>query len=135
MVSSGKLHELWQYLGPFDLSFEQFYKWIPAIGSDCTSIAAGIYYCVWVEDAGTPEDPAETTAPPTSTTAPPPSSTTGAGVVTPTPTQEGIVDGCTKFDKCVDGDGSGTITEEYGMSFEDFFMWNPDIGDECLNEG
>lgn len=110
----------------FDLTFEQFYKWNPAIGSDCTTMAAGTYYCVWVEGTETPEDPTETTAPP-------PSSTSGGGVVTPTPTQEGMVDGCTKFHKCVDGDGCDTITEEYGISFKDFVKWNPDIGDECLN--
>lgn len=58
------------------------YTWNPAVGSDCSSLFLGYYYCVGVP--GTPTSKPSVTSVPT-TTSPP------AG---PTPTQTGIISSC-----------------------------------------
>ncbi len=115
------------FLALFGLTFDQFYAWNPAIGSDCTTMAAGTYYCVEVPGSGD----SDTDPIPTTTDVPPPSTTSG-GVVTPTPTQEGMVSGCTTFHQCVKGDGCWALSQEYGISLDDFYAWNPAVGTDCL---
>ncbi|KAL4936502.1 hypothetical protein BDV06DRAFT_233336 [Aspergillus oleicola] len=50
---------------------------------------------------------------------------------TPTPTQAHMVSGCTGFHHVESGDECGTIAAKYDIPVQDFYDWNPDIGDEC----
>lgn len=65
---------------------------------------------------------------PTSTTA---TTTTTTGMTTPTPTQAGMVSGCTKFHKVADGDQCSTIASDYGITLDNFYDLNPGVGDSC----
>ncbi|KAL4782868.1 hypothetical protein BJX76DRAFT_358502 [Aspergillus varians] len=50
---------------------------------------------------------------------------------TPTPTQPNMVKGCTKFHQVQSKDECDTIASQYKISVNDFYDWNPDIGDNC----
>lgn len=76
--------------------------------------------------------PKETTFSPTSSTTSSPSSTS-SGVATPTPTQPGMTEDCTKFHMVKDGDTCASIADKYGISQADFLAWNPDVGEDCKN--
>jgi LysM repeat protein len=53
------------------------------------------------------------------------------GVATPTPVQDGMADGCTAFYKVQSGDGCWAIANDHDISLDDFYSWNPAIGDDC----
>ncbi|KAB5545791.1 LysM domain-containing protein [Coniochaeta sp. 2T2.1] len=85
-----------------------FYKWNPAIGSDCSSLWGGYYVCVGLP--GTPTTPITTTTKPATTTA---------------PTSQ-------KFYQVSAGDTCATIVSKYGsFSLSDFYSWNPAVGTDC----
>ncbi|RYO86656.1 hypothetical protein DL764_008976 [Monosporascus ibericus] len=99
-------------------TFADFLKWNPAVGDDCSGLWAETYYCVGVP--GTP------TAPPTTT---PPTPT---GDPKPSPTQDGLIDTCTKFYFAVAGDTCDKIVKAHGtFTFADFVNWNPAVGEDC----
>lgn len=98
----------------------QFIEWNPAVGSDCGGIWAKTYYCVGIP--GTP------TAPPISTTVAP-SSTAPAK---PSPTQEGLIESCTKFYFAVKNDNCANIVKKFGtFTLREFVTWNPAVGEDC----
>lgn len=102
------------------INVEDFGKWNPKVGAQCTGLWAKTYACVGVlGSTGSP------TAVPSTTT------TTGNGVVTPTPTQPGMVDNCNKFYLVKEGDGCADIITNNGISMEDFAKWNPRVGPRC----
>lgn len=68
------------------ISLVNFYAWNPAVKSDCSLLFLDYYVCVNVI-GNTP-----TTAPPTTTT-------TGNGITTPTPTQDGMTKNCSECRK------------------------------------
>lgn len=68
-------------LDNFELSMDNFYKMNPSVGSDCSGLALGAYYCILTTDIG-PQDPGEGGIPPSPTSTTPP---VGSG--TPTPIQ------------------------------------------------
>ncbi|RMY22481.1 hypothetical protein D0866_11929 [Hortaea werneckii] len=100
----------------FDITFAQLYKWNPSIGEDCANLWLGYAYCV---DASVSET---TTSSPTGST---------PSFVTPTPTQEGMTKSCNDFYKVKSGDSCYEIASYYGISLEDFYTYNPAVGDDC----
>ncbi|KAF4969333.1 hypothetical protein FSARC_3408 [Fusarium sarcochroum] len=100
--------------------FGEFFKWNPAVEKDCSGIWAETWYCVGVP--GTPTSPptktAETTAKPTGQK--------------PSPTQEGLIDSCTKFYFAEKGDTCAKIVSKHGtFDFDTFYKWNPAVGKDC----
>jgi hypothetical protein len=101
----------------------------PSITSDCGNYVTGKAYCVEAPvDSGT----SPTTAPIT-TNGPGPTTTTSAGngVTTPTPTQDGMVDGCNKFHFVEAKQNCDTIAKTYGITRAQFISYNPSVGDTC----
>jgi hypothetical protein len=70
--------------------------------------------CIGVGPSSSPTPTATTTA--TATTAT--SSSVG-------PTQTDTVAGCNEFYTVADGDGCDTIENEFGITFAQFYAWNP----------
>ncbi|RYO96244.1 hypothetical protein DL763_003318 [Monosporascus cannonballus] len=102
-------------------TFDQFLKWNPAVGKDCSGLWAKTYYCVGIP--GTPTARPATTSKPTTTTKAP------AG---PTPTQDGIVSNCKRYHLAVAGDTCQRIVDKYGaFSLANFKTWNPAVGSDC----
>ncbi|KAI7494236.1 hypothetical protein KC367_g8157 [Hortaea werneckii] len=101
----------------FDITFAQLYKWNPTIGEDCANLWLGYAYCVDASISAT-----ITTSSPTRST---------PSVTTPTPTQEGMTKSCNDFYKVKSGDGCYDIASHYGISLEDFYTYNPAVGDDC----
>ncbi len=102
---------------------EQFYAWNPDVGPNCGLLLAGFEYCVGV--IGMPTPHATTTATATAT------STATSGIVTPTPTQDGMVDNCNKFYLVQKGDTCAKVASKNGVSLEHFYKWNPSVGADC----
>ncbi|KAJ5524999.1 hypothetical protein N7494_011649 [Penicillium frequentans] len=92
-----------------------FYAWNPAIENEFTGLDVGDYV----------------SAPATITTSASKTATTITDVVTPTPTQTGMVSGCDEFYYVASGDDCEGIAGEYSISLDDFHEWNPAIGDMC----
>ncbi|KAH8673362.1 hypothetical protein BX600DRAFT_535950 [Xylariales sp. PMI_506] len=64
-----------------------------------------------------------------------PTSTAGAptsSMATPSPVQTGIVSGCTEFYEAVVGDSCDGIAANYGISLDQFYDWNPAVG-QCTD--
>jgi LysM repeat protein len=114
--SGDSCYSIVQSFGEF--SQDDFFKWNPSVGSDCSGLYAGYYYCVAVP--GTPTT--RTSVSPTVTSSP-----TG-----PSPTQSGIISSCTKYYKAVSGDSCSKISDSFGtFSVADFEKWNPAVGADC----
>ncbi|KAH9206729.1 hypothetical protein DL95DRAFT_347253 [Leptodontidium sp. 2 PMI_412] len=95
----------------FGITFAQFYAWNPAIGSNCGALWLGEAYCV----AGPPVA--------TSTT-----------VTAPAPTQSGITANCNAYTVTPSqGASCAAIESQYGITFAQFYAWNPAIGSGCTN--
>jgi LysM repeat protein len=99
------------------ISNADFLAWNPDVGPDCRNLKYDYYVCVGRDS--------------TSTT--PASTTTPTGIITPTPTQTGMVAGCDKFHKVEKGEGCQAILDHYGISLANFAAWNPDVGNDCRN--
>lgn len=97
------------------ITLDNFYDWNPGVGDNCGSLWLDYYVCVRVSSSTTK----------TTTT------TTTSALTTPTPTQAGMIDGCTEFHLVEDGDQCGTIAGSYGITTSDFYTWNPRVGDTC----
>ncbi|KAL8746230.1 MAG: hypothetical protein Q9190_001717 [Brigantiaea leucoxantha] len=98
----------------------QFETWNPAVGTDCSKLFLGYYYCIAIP--GTP-----TTRSTTSTTRT--TSTTSSG---PTPTQSGIISSCTTYYKAVSGDSCQVISDKFGtFTVAQFETWNPAVKSDC----
>jgi len=97
------------------ISLGDFYSWNPAVGEDCRSLIVGYHVCVGI--IGSP--------PPPTTTKP------GNGITTPTPTQSGMASNCNKFYRVQSGDQCGLIASENGVDLQNFYAWNPAVGDDC----
>lgn len=70
------------------LTEDQFVEWNPAVGTDCSGIKLGYYYCIW-----------------NGTAMPMPSTTT----VQPSPVQTGITSSCKAWYKASNGDDCDLI--------------------------
>lgn len=103
------------------ISLEDFVKWNPTVGSDCTKMQAGVHVCVGLIGGTT------TTNKPTTTT------TAGNGIQTPQPTQPGMVTNCKKFHFAATGVVCSQITSYQKISLADFLKWNTGISSDCKN--
>lgn len=103
----------------YGISFDQLFSWNPAVGSNCEMLQLGVNYCVALI-GGTP-----------STSTPPTVTTPANGVLTPTPIPSDTVKNCNKFHFVGSGDGCASITTKYGISFAQFYAWNPAVGSNC----
>ncbi|KAJ6094779.1 hypothetical protein N7467_002292 [Penicillium canescens] len=93
------------------LTDAQFIELNPAVGTDCSGIESGYYYCVI-----------------NGTSLPMPSTTT----VLPSAVQTGIVSTCTAWYQADDGDDCDLIVEEFGtFSQSDLLSWNPALQSDC----
>ncbi|KAJ5933735.1 carbohydrate-binding module family 50 protein [Penicillium verhagenii] len=115
--SDDTCEEIAEIFGTF--SEDDFLSWNPAVGSGCSNITAGDYYCVAVP--GTP-----TTATTTATTAT--YSTNGVG---PQPEQTGISDDCASYWLVGVDDTCEIIEEENSITEDQFLDWNPALGSDC----
>lgn len=96
-----------------DIALTNFYNWNPAVSS-CSNLWPSYYVCVGTEAITSK----------TSTSTPAKTTTTGGGVITPTPTQSGMVANCDKFYDVESGDGCYDIAASYGIALTDFYSWN-----------
>lgn len=87
----------------------------PSVKEDCSGIKIGNSYCVEVNRGEPIPSP---TAPGDGGSGPSPSPTAAP---TPSPVREGTVANCNKFHLAVTGDLYGTIAEQYGISFNQFY--------------
>lgn len=51
----------------------------------------------------------------------------------PGPTQSGIVSNCNKYTVVQAGGSCAAIESQYGITFAQFFGWNPAVGSNCEN--
>ncbi|TFK66093.1 hypothetical protein BDN72DRAFT_889204 [Pluteus cervinus] len=107
-------------INQYFLTESDFYKWNPAVSSDCTSgLWGGYAYCVGTSDA----------MPTRPTTTPPPSTTTLPAVPTPT-NPNSIVSNCNKYSQAVDGDYCYLFAEKNNISTTDLYAWNAVLGSD-----
>ncbi|KAK3395012.1 hypothetical protein B0H63DRAFT_385493 [Podospora didyma] len=102
--------ELSAMFGTF--STADFISWNPSVGSSCSTIVDGAWYCVAI-----PGTPTTRTAPVQTTEFP-----------TGTPTQTGLAQGCTHLWQVGTGDTCASIANANGISESQFLQWNPAVG-------
>ncbi|KAH7228396.1 LysM domain-containing protein [Fusarium solani] len=100
------------------ITMANFKKWNTGINSACPNLWLGSYACVRVI-GGT--SPAPTTTKP------------AGGIVTPTPTQAGMVKGCTKFHEVRTTTTCQGILNYNKITLAQFVKWNPAVGKDCSN--
>ena len=98
------------------ISITDFYKWNPKVNSACSNLVLGAYACAGIIGSSA-----------TST------STTNNGVSTPTPTQTGMVAGCTKFHFVGAKTTCQGILDYDKITIQQFYKWNPAVKDDCTN--
>lgn len=67
----------------------------------------------------------------TTTTSSVATTTSATSVTTPTPTQAGMASSCTAFYEAVANDGCYDIAQTHGITLDQFYAWNPAVGDDC----
>ena len=105
------------------VTLEQFYEWNPSVG-ECKNLWPKYYVCVGIIGLS----PTSKSASPTTTSKTTPSN----GVATPTPTQSPFITNCNKFYLVKKDDGCEAIATANGISFDQFYSWNPAVG-QCQN--
>ncbi|KAM5494830.1 hypothetical protein MaudMau93_000128 [Microsporum audouinii] len=138
VVSGDICTSLVSQYGTFTL--EEFTKWNPAVGEDCSGLWLNYYYCIGRDSKintqsscanqcriGIPGTPtAKQTTP-----KPSPTGCTSPGL--PSPTQPGAICKCKKWHKVVQGDTCQNIIRKYSISTKSFNKWNPKVGDDCYS--
>lgn len=122
----------------FQITMAEFYTMNPSVGTDCSGLNAGTYYCVSTNPGGQLPVYTDTGSgtlsfvttfsgwvSETTTTAKP------TGVVTPSPIQTGMVNNCNKFYDIQSGDSCAAIQSSYSITFAQLYSWNPAIGSNC----
>jgi LysM repeat protein len=115
------------------VALDDFYKWNPAVGSNCASLWLNTYVCIGILGGSTADPkPSNTHKPstvvqPTSTA----KTSTGNGVATPTPIQPNMVPNCNGFYLVKTGDSCYDIAAASGISADDFYRWNPYVQTDC----
>ena len=112
-----------QLSAAWGVTIATFTTWNPSLANGCKFVV-GNSYCI-EKNYGLP-DPEPTTS--TSSAAP---TTTGNGVATPKPVSDGMTKTCSKFHAVIKGDGCASILQQYGISFDQLFSWNPAVGSNC----
>ncbi|KAE8306954.1 hypothetical protein BDV41DRAFT_585071 [Aspergillus transmontanensis] len=121
----------WQIAETYSIDQADFYKWNPAISDDCKGLQPDYYVCVGVDS-----DVSSVTATPTSTgsaavTPTPVQPGIPIAVSTPNPTQAGMTGSCGSFYYVKTDDGCWDIAHDYSIELQDFYSWNPAVGDNC----
>ncbi|RTE80388.1 hypothetical protein BHE90_005106 [Fusarium euwallaceae] len=98
----------------YKLSLSDFYKWNPAVGTNCQSLLANYYVCVGV-----------------SSSTPTPTQTSSNGIETPSPIQNGMAKNCNKFHLVKTTTTCASIENYYSLPLSDFYKWNPAVGTNC----
>lgn len=99
------------------ISLGQFLKYNPQVKADCSGLWLGYYVCVSI--IGDKPTPPTTTSTPTN------------GISTPTPSRPGMVNNCDAFYKVKSGDECGAIAKSHGISQDQLYKWNTEIGTDC----
>ncbi|KAJ4269754.1 hypothetical protein NW762_001422 [Fusarium torreyae] len=99
------------------ITMAEFLKWNTGISSNCNNLALGTYACAGVI-GGSASSSSSTT-------------TTVGGVSTPTPTQAGMVKGCTKFHYVRDTTTCQGILDYEKITIKQFYKWNPAVKSDC----
>ncbi|KAJ2981468.1 hypothetical protein NQ176_g2005 [Zarea fungicola] len=94
------------------ISQQDFAKWNPQVGPQCTGLVADANACVGVLPDSTPTSPSN-------------------GIETPQPTQPGMVGNCNQFHHIFPGNTCDQITSYHHISQQDFAKWNPQVGPQC----
>ncbi|OTB16721.1 carbohydrate-binding module family 50 protein [Daldinia sp. EC12] len=115
-----------------NISTKQLTQWNPWVGSDC---GRGIYADLAAADTrpvcigtNSTDGPTGTMIPTSSSSSSPTQSSSSAA-----PTQTGIAAGCTKYHIAVKGDGCWAVANQYGITLDQFYAWNPAVGSDCQN--
>ncbi|KAF2130127.1 carbohydrate-binding module family 50 protein [Dothidotthia symphoricarpi CBS 119687] len=98
-----------------DVTVEDLLAWNPSLSKANCVLQSGKSYCIL-------------NLTPTPTTSQPPTNT--GGTPPPAETQPGAISSCKKWYVVVSGDGCWGIANAAGISLEDFYKWNPGVG-EC----
>ncbi|KAB8214021.1 hypothetical protein BDV33DRAFT_209667 [Aspergillus novoparasiticus] len=98
------------------IALGDFHTWNPAVKNDCGGLQANVYVRVGVSS---------------SNITPSPSKSTGSALSTPTPTQAGMTGSCGSFYYVKPNDGCWDIAHNYSIELQDFYSWNPAVGDNC----
>lgn len=104
----------------YGISMRQLMDYNPEVKADCSGLWLGYYVCVSIIGV----EPTTTTT--TSTT-----STPTNGISTPTPTRPGMVSNCDAFYNVKSGDECGVIARNHGISVNQLYTWNTQIGADC----
>ncbi|KAK5655930.1 hypothetical protein OQA88_5065 [Cercophora sp. LCS_1] len=122
-----------------DITHGQYISWNPSINRDtCEPFEQNQSYCVGVctnNCAATTSSFSSTTimaSNMTSTTGTP-TKTASSSVVTPSPTQSGIVGACLRFTLITKGSTCEDIARQYGIDVKSLVEWNPTFNDDCSN--
>ncbi|KAJ3532274.1 hypothetical protein NM208_g8514 [Fusarium decemcellulare] len=105
------------------ISLEDFVKWNPAVGKDCSNLWQGTSACVGIIGGSSS---------PTTTVKPSPT-TPANGIKTPGAIQEGMVSNCNKFHEVKSTTTCKGILDYNKISLADFIKWNPAVGKDCSN--
>lgn len=139
------------------VAVQDLIAWNPSLTQENCTLASGYSYCVVktvetttatfitttlggdspvptgaTSTSATGQGSSITAAPSTSTTTSLPVSTTSTAAP-PAQTQPGVIDSCKKFHTVVSGDYCFALTQEYGISLDQFYEWNPTVGTDCRN--
>jgi hypothetical protein len=118
------------------ISLSDLTTWNPWVGNNCDSgLFAGLTgtqqraVCIGVGSTG--GGPSTTTPTPTSSTRTGTTTSTTTSAA-PIKTQPGIVAGCTKYHVAQEGDGCWAVANQFGITLEQFYAWNP-AGESLLS--
>ncbi|KAL4997218.1 hypothetical protein BDV10DRAFT_170105 [Aspergillus recurvatus] len=113
----------------YHVTLAELLAWNSWMGSDCD---AALFQnlssydtraiCIGIDTSSSPTTSLTTTVTATTTT----SSSVG-------PTQTDTVPGCKEFYTVDDDDGCDTIEDLFGITFAQFYAWNPSVGSDCSN--
>ncbi|KAI1056071.1 hypothetical protein LB507_001494 [Fusarium sp. FIESC RH6] len=107
----------------YNLPFDTFYSWNPAVGSKCTSLLTNYWVCVGTVGWKPPTK--------TTTKAATPTKVPSNGISTPSPIQPNMVGKCNKFHMVATTTTCSSIQNYYSISLTDFGKWNPAVGANC----
>ncbi|OKL64629.1 hypothetical protein UA08_00943 [Talaromyces atroroseus] len=111
--------------GNYTLS--DFYNWNPAVKSDCSQLLDGYYVCIGVSDTSAAAASNNIAAVVSA------AHTAASAASAPTPTQSGITSNCNNYYEVVSGDSCVGIANNYAITLDQFYSWNPAVGSNCQN--
>ncbi|KAM5511686.1 LysM domain-containing protein [Fusarium oxysporum f. sp. phaseoli] len=109
----------WAISNAKKINLDDFYKWNPAVKTDCSALQPDYWVCIGVKASQTSISSRTT------------KTSTSGGITTPTPTQAGMVMGCKSFYKVKKGDGCWAIADANKIKLDDFYKWNPAVKNDC----